>query len=95
MDRAPASTKGYDATDDQGRRVQIKGIRLPNRQLGILRDLEVGSFDRLIVVVFAERYQVRCIHDYTREQAVELAKFSIHQRGSVITLSAEMVREPA
>ena len=32
LTRARASQKGYDATDAEGRRVQIKGVRLPNRR---------------------------------------------------------------
>ena len=89
---APPCTKGWDATDDQGRRVQIKGIRLPNRQLGILRDMDADHFDRLVVVVFDERYVVRRVLDYTRVEARGMATFNTHQRGSVITLTADLVR---
>lgn len=83
----PASTKGFDAKDAQGRRVQIKGVRLPNRQLSIMRDFNDGHFDRLVVVLFDEDYAVRRIFDFDRAEVARRSSFDKHQRGNRLTLS--------
>lgn len=88
MVRAPASQRGYDATDKDGRRVQIKGVRLPNRQLGVLRDLDKSPFDRLVIVVFGDRYEVRDLIEMKLENVLARAMFRAHVRGWTITLAA-------
>lgn len=54
------SAKGFDATDDEGRRYQIKGRRLhrPNtsRQMSAIRDLD--GFDILAAVLLDHDYRV-------------------------------------
>jgi hypothetical protein len=87
--RAPASQRGYDATDREGRRVQIKGIRLPNRQLGVLRDLDKPLFDRLVAVVLGERYEVRRLLEMSREEALAKAMYQEHVRGWTLTLGTD------
>ncbi len=82
----PKSTKGYDATDAEGRRVQIKGVRHPNRQPGALRDLEKKPFDRLVIVVLAGDMQSHTIVEMTREQAHELATYQAHTNAWRITV---------
>ena len=58
--QAPNSSKGFDATDGDGTRYQIKGRRLhpknPSRQLSAIRDLD--GFDQLAAVLFDEHYGV-------------------------------------
>ena len=75
LTRAPASRKGYDATDAQGRRVQIKGVRRPNRRAGALRGLDQDPFDRLVIVVLTEDLQNHTFVEMTREQALERAAY--------------------
>ncbi len=57
LDLAPP-VAGYDATDRQGRRYQIKARRITpqnkSRQLGVIRKLDQNEFDDLIAVVFDE-----------------------------------------
>lgn len=54
--REPTSTSGYDATDDEGLRYQIKYKRLmkpaDTRQLNAVKGLEQKKFDFLIGVLF-------------------------------------------
>jgi len=62
LSRAENSTKGFDATDSNGVRYQIKGRRLTrhssSHQLGVLRELDDKPFDFLAGVLFREDFQV-------------------------------------
>jgi len=62
LHRAGNSTKGFDASDCDGARYQIKGRRLTRhssfRQLGVLRDLDARPFDFLVGILFSEDFQV-------------------------------------
>jgi hypothetical protein len=55
---APPVAQGYDATDSEGRRYQIKARRITpqnkSRQLGAIRKLDRHEFDELIAAVFDE-----------------------------------------
>lgn len=59
-DQAANSVKGYDATDGDGTRYQIKGRRIhqrnKSRQLSAIRDLD--GFDLLAVVLFDDDYRI-------------------------------------
>jgi len=56
LKREPTSTSGYDASDDEGLRYQIKFRRLASvadtRQLNAVKGLEQRKFDFLIGVLF-------------------------------------------
>lgn len=58
------SAKGFDATDPQVLRYQIKGRRVTpenkSTQLGVIRNLDGKDFDFLVAVVFDANWQVRC-----------------------------------
>ncbi len=58
--QAPSSKKGYDATDDEGVRYQIKGRRLhlrnKSRQLSAIRDPQ--GYDFLAAVLFDDDYRI-------------------------------------
>ncbi|MDD9850355.1 MAG: hypothetical protein OXU94_01095 [Gammaproteobacteria bacterium] len=58
--QAPNSEKGFDATGDDGKRYQIKGLRLhrrkKSRQLSAIRSLK--GFDTLAAVLFSHNYKV-------------------------------------
>lgn len=59
---APPSAKGFDATDSQGLRYQIKGRRITpentSTQLGVIRNLNGKDFDFLVAVIFDADWQV-------------------------------------
>ena len=56
------SNKGYDATDKEEVKYQIKGRRItaenPSRQLSQIRDLENDHFDYLVGVLFDEDFKL-------------------------------------
>lgn len=58
----PRTTKGYDATDADGKRVQIKARWAPDGRLGRRinwgLDLETRHFDYMLVVVFGRHFDV-------------------------------------
>jgi hypothetical protein len=60
--QANNSVRGYDATDAEGRRYQIKGRRVhrrnKSRQLSAIRDLAGETFDVLAGVLFDDDYNV-------------------------------------
>lgn len=62
LSRSKNSTKGFDATDSNGVRYQIKGRRITRYrsscQLGLLRELDDKPFDFLVGILFREDFQV-------------------------------------
>lgn len=60
LKRVPQSTKGYTATDNKGRKYEIKSRRLtpsnPSRMLSAIRECESGHFDFLAGVLFKEDF---------------------------------------
>ncbi len=86
LTQATASQKGHDAIDAQGRRVQIKGVRLPNRQLGALRELDENPFDRLVIVVLANDMQSHIMIEMSCDEALERATYRPRYKSWHITL---------
>lgn len=62
LELATNSAAGYDATDADGVRYQIKGRRITpenqSRQLSAIRNLDKNDFDLLAAVVFDEKYSI-------------------------------------
>lgn len=62
LELASKSAQGYDATDADGLRYQVKSRRLTpenkSRQLGMIRKIELNEFDFLIAVLFTENLTV-------------------------------------
>jgi hypothetical protein len=60
LKRAPLSTKGYNASDNQNHKYEIKGRHLtrqnPSRMLSAIRECELGHFDFLAGVLFNENF---------------------------------------
>ena len=84
------SAKGFDAIDSQGRRYQIKGRRITNKnkstQLGVIRNLDSKYFDFLVAVIFDANWQV-CYAAKIPHQAVYLlAKYHSHVNGHIMHL---------
>lgn len=82
LNPAPGSTKGYDASDEFGRKYEIKGRRptsdQPSRQLSALRELDKKHFDFLGGVLFAEDFSVlrACLIPHT--QVLALSTYTSH-----------------
>lgn len=71
--------QGYDATDQVGRRYQVKARRLTpqnkSRQLGVIRKLDQNEFDDLIAVVFDEDLVLLEMWKIPHEVVVEFGKW--------------------
>ena len=55
------SNPGFDATDKDGKRIQIKARRIigpGSRQLGSMRNLEQRPFDKLAAILFAKNLDI-------------------------------------
>ncbi len=91
LTRVPPSPQGYDAMDAGLLRVQIKGVRLPNRRAGALRGLDQDRFDRLVIVVFAEDLQTHTIVEMTRVEALDRASYQKLTNSWQLTLPAGLV----
>jgi hypothetical protein len=91
------SNAGYDAVDKDGVRYQIKSRRFNNhrqpKQLGVIRDIEKNSFDFLIAVLFDFNFNVVEAYKIPKDLITEYARFSIHQRGHLLTLKGKVLSD--
>jgi hypothetical protein len=91
------SAKGYDATDEQGLRYQIKGRRVtpdnPSRQLGVIRNLEQDCFDVLIAVVFDASWQILAAAKIPHATVAKFCAFRSHVNGHVMHLRASVLSD--
>jgi len=87
---APNSTKSYDATDNKGKRYQIKSRRLTaeneTQLLGVIRYLETAKFNFLIVVIFNEDFSVKNYYKMSKKIVMKYAKYSKHQNGHILNM---------
>ena len=90
LQRAPKSTKGYDATDDAHRRYEVKARRLTahnaSRQLSALRALDEQHFTFLAGVLFREDFSVMhgCLVPY--KQVLKHATYREHTNAWIFHL---------
>lgn len=92
------SVKGYDATDVQGRRYQIKARRITSsnksRQLGTIRDLDAEFFDFLVAVIFDEALSLREMCVMPPEVVRDYARWSSRTKSYLLRLQGEVLRDP-
>lgn len=78
--QASPSEKGYDATDHNGKRFQIKGRRIVpsnrSRQLSAIRSFD--KFDLLAVLLFCEDYRVHRAALVPKEIVSSKSRFQKH-----------------
>ena len=88
------SAKGFDATDSQGMRYQIKSRRVTpankSTQLGVIRNLEGKDFDFLLAVIFDENWQVLYAAKIPHQTVFSLATFRSHVNGHTMHLRPVM-----
>ncbi|MDD2948205.1 MAG: hypothetical protein PHV80_05135 [Rugosibacter sp.] len=93
------SAKGFDATDSQGLRYQIKGRRVTpenkSTQLGVIRNLEGNDFDFLVGVVFDANWQVKYAAKLPHQAVAELATFRPHVNGHTMHLRPIVFDNPS
>lgn len=98
LELAPPVAQGYDATDADGRRYQIKSRRLTpqnnSRQLGVIRKLELREFDDLIAVIFSEDLLVLEIWKIPYAVVVEFGKWVPTTNGHRVHARPPMLEDP-
>lgn len=86
---APNSEKGFDASDRDGRRYQIKGRRLHHhsgyRQLSAIRDLD--GFETLAAVLFDHHFRVQRAALIPREIVASRVRFVEQTNSNKLMLS--------
>jgi len=95
---AGKSVRGYDATDADGTRFQIKGRRVtpdnPSRQLSAIRNLDAGDFDVLIALIFDAEFNVTEAVQVPHEVVVKYATYRKHTNAYVLHLRGEVLEDP-
>ena len=90
---------GFDATDANGLRYQIKARRVTpdnkSSQLGVIRNLSHGDFDFLIGVIFDADWQVIRAAKIPHQAVAGLATFRKHQNGHVMHLRPSVFNTPS
>lgn len=92
------SAKGFDATDSQGLRIQIKGRRVTPKnkstQLGVIRNLVARDFDFLVAVVFDANWHVKLAAKIPYETVHLLSTFRPHVNGHTMHLRPTVFDNP-
>lgn len=95
---AQKSAKGFDATDSEGLRYQIKGRQNtpdnPSTQLGVIRNLDTCDFDFLIAIVFSADWQILRAAKIPHGVVSKLATFRKYQNGHIMHMRHSVLTEP-
>ena len=94
---ASNSNSGFDATDNNGSRYQIKARRITpdnkSRQLGVIRNLKDADFDKLIAVIFDKDYSVEIALMIPHEIIEEYASYRERVNGHVLHLRGKILSD--
>jgi len=89
------SRRGFDASDSNSVRYQIKGRRLhpsnPSRQLSVIRKLDSKEFEFLVGVLFNRDFSLHEAFKISREQVERYAHFNRHQNGHILILEGDVL----
>jgi hypothetical protein len=90
LERAPQSTKGYNAVDDEKLKYEIKSRRLteknPSRMLSAIRECESGHFDFLVGVLFNEDFSLYKACLIPHPIVLKEARFRDHVNAHILEL---------
>ncbi len=91
---ADKNQKGFDATDKDGKRYQIKGGRKSNGTVPFspIRNLEQRAFQSVIVVAFKDDYSIRFAASIPHELVECLANFNKSVNGFVLRLNEQKIQ---
>ncbi|MEX2962034.1 hypothetical protein [Microbulbifer sp. TYP-18] len=97
LELATNSAAGYDATDADGIRYQIKGRRVTpenqSRQLSAIRNLGENDFDLLAAVVFDEKYSIIDAVIIPHELVGEYASYRKHVNAHILHLREAILED--
>jgi hypothetical protein len=93
----PNSKASYDATDANGKRIQINARRItpknPQRMLGVIRNFEGGQFDELVAVFVNDDYEViaaiSILHD-----VVDKSRYYAKVNGNRLVMNDALLNDP-
>jgi hypothetical protein len=92
------SSLGFDATDLQGTRYQIKARRLTPRnplpQLSAIRDIESRAFDYLIAILFDQHFEVTRVLKIPHHIVAEHSTFVARTNSSKLIVRGPVVEHP-
>jgi len=92
------SAAGYDATDPEGVKYQIKARRVTldnkSRQLSAIRKLEAADFDQLVGVLFDADFNVMAAYQMPHSVMVEHAKYRSHTNAHIVHLKGTLLGDP-
>lgn len=95
---ASNSSAGYDAVDENGLRIQIKGRRITSenksRQLSAIRNYEVVDFDYLAAVIFDENYKIIDALLIPHEVIGDYASYRSHVNAHILILKGPILVDP-
>lgn len=84
----PIRPTGFDATDKDGTRYEIKSLRHnPDGkapQFSDIRNLNDGHFDVLVAITFRDDFSVESAYILTREHVTALARFKKHTNAHIL-----------
>ncbi len=91
------SNAGYDAVDAAGVRFQIKARRVTSdngsRQMGVIRKLEDGHFDKLVGILFDADFSVLSAYMIPHAMITEYATYKSHPNGHVLHLRGKLLED--
>lgn len=91
------SNAGYDAIDAAGVRFQIKARRVTSdngsRQMGVIRKLDEGHFDKLIAILFHSDFSVLAAYVMPHSMIAEFATYKSHPNGHVLHLRGKLLED--
>ena len=92
------SAAGFDATDPDGVKYQIKGRRVtpdsPSRQLSAIRNLGAANFDHIIGVLFDAEFTVTGAYKVPHSVVREYAKYRKHTNAHILHLQGRLLSDP-
>ena len=98
LKREANSKKGFDGTDSDGRRYQVKGRRLTpenkSTELSIVRNLEDNQFHYLLAIYFAEDFNIHEAVRLTHAAFTRHASYSKHRNGHRFRMTQAVRDDP-
>lgn len=92
------SKAGYDAIDEQGVKIQIKGRRITPKnkstQLSAIRNLEEKDFDLLVAVIYNENFDILQALCIPHGVVAKYAKYRKHINGHILFIQGSLISEP-
>jgi len=92
------SATGYDATDKDGTRYQIKGRQVTtdkaSRQLSSIRSLDAKNFDYLIAVIFDSEFNVIEAVRVPHKIIGKYAYFQKHVNAHILHVRGDLLKDP-